>query len=361
MKCLDEQIKIYFVDPNGISKSGVYRYDVILTDKNGNKLKTLFIGNTFLEANQSEVYIDITSIVRNHKKNNTLGYHYTVIEESTILCFFDVILYGANGEENTSEDYLMVNMMYHYPHYSQEMNNGLDYSTNNAGSLWVSLQGRYGENGIGKFKLCPRYPLKSTENYKLTIAGYAGNNTLNNSNIKINGTVITTKFKPTYNNYFWSVPLTLIVPHVSTNKQESIVDIAGDEVAILEKCYSRYYLMWQDRAGSYQSQPFSKVETFSESFEREYVTDSNGYKNINTITVKPKIKIQTGFIEDNLYPYYESIFISPVLVLYDTEEDKSYKVNVTGDYTEKTFKNQGRQFFNLQLDLEFAQNQNLIY
>lgn len=363
MKTLNQQIYIYFTEPSGINKAGAYKYEVYLTNSNGDKGKTLFVGNVFLNENQSEVSLDITSIVRSYYNTNSIWDFIsgTINQESTTYLFFDAIIYGENDEENTSEDYAEVNMMYVYPNYKAELNAGLNYTADTGGSLWVSLQGRYAENGIGKFKLTPHYPFIKTYNYQIALQGYANNGILNkNYNIKINGSIISQKFKISFNNYFWRIPLSLLFTNVSLDK-DGVVDIAGDEIAIIDVCPARYYLMWKDRAGSYQSQRFEGVETFTESFSREFVKNSEGKRKPNTININPKIKIQTGFIDDELYPYYESIFVSPQLLLYDSKEDRSYPVNVTGDYTEKTFKNQGRQFFNLQLDLEFATNQNIIY
>lgn len=136
----------------------------------------------------------------------------------------------------------------------------------------------------------------------------------------------------------------------------------AQNVAIIDKgCLSKYYLLWQDRYGGYQSQPFEKTETFSEDFSYEEMKDyQNRRRNIN-IKVQPKWKIQTDWLEEKYYPYYESIFVSPYVLLYDTEEDKSYNVIATAkNYTEKTWKNQ-RKFFNLELELEQNKLQNIIY
>lgn len=362
MKFLDEQIKIYFLDPSGIDESKTYLYKVYLLDKDWNKVETLFTGNIFLEQNQSSVTIDITSIVRSYRKLHNPFKSGTTQEESSIFLRFDCEIFNSDNEAQTSEDAVEVNMMYRYPFLKDEMNSMLNYNYDARGSLWVSLQGRYAESGIGKFKLIPHYPFKKTYNYSIALEGFITPDKINfNYNIKYNGVTQPNKyFNVSYINYYWVRQLANLLSSQTEPTQDILVDIAGDEVAIIDKCPARYYLQWKDRAGSWQSQGFTGVETFSETFNKEFVTVSSGKKPI-TIGVSPKIKIQTGFIEDELYPYYESIFVSPFLVLYDSKEDKSYLVNVTGEYTEKTFKNQGRQFFNLQLDLEFANQQNIMY
>lgn len=141
----------------------------------------------------------------------------------------------------------------------------------------------------------------------------------------------------------------------------TLLEIAGDYVAQIDNCYSRFYLQWQDRMGGFQSQPFNDKYTYSENFETETLTDYQGRKRLSNVGVTGKFKINTDWIKEDLYPYYESIFTSPVLFLYDTKEDKRYSVLVTDSgYTEKTFSNQ-KKLFNLTLNLELNNKQNIIY
>jgi hypothetical protein len=143
---------------------------------------------------------------------------------------------------------------------------------------------------------------------------------------------------------------------------DTMVEIAGDYVAKIDMdCISRYYLQWQDRMGAFQSQPFNEYYTYSEKFNTETITNYKGEKRVSNIEVQPSIKVNSDWITEELYPYYESIFISPCLFLYDTKEDKRYSVLVSdSDYEEKTFKNQ-KKLFNLTLNLELNKKQNFIY
>ena len=123
-----------------------------------------------------------------------------------------------------------------------------------------------------------------------------------------------------------------------------------------------YYLQWQDRLGGIQSQHFDKVDTFSNNYDRTTITNYKGYKRPVYEEVTSKWVINSNWINEMYYPNYESIFVSPFLRLYDVKEDKVYDVVITdSDFTEKTFRNQGRQMFNLQLKLEKANKQNIIY
>lgn len=123
-----------------------------------------------------------------------------------------------------------------------------------------------------------------------------------------------------------------------------------------------YYLQWQDRLGGIQSQHFDKVNTFSNSYNRDTITNYKGYKRPIYNEVTSKWVINSNWINEEFYPNYESILVSPFLRLYDIKEDKVYDVVVTDNgFTEKTFHNQGRQMFNLQLNLEKANKQNILY
>lgn len=130
--------------------------------------------------------------------------------------------------------------------------------------------------------------------------------------------------------------------------------------AIFDTCPARYYLQWQDRYGSFQCQPFTNKVRFTETYERVETIDYADNRHLATINVQPKWEINSGWIEEKLYPYYESIFISPVLVLYDTYEMESYRVMVTGDYVEKTYQNE-KKMINISLTLEENKTQNIIY
>lgn len=131
--------------------------------------------------------------------------------------------------------------------------------------------------------------------------------------------------------------------------------------AQIDVCPEKHYLIWKDRLGSYQSQPFEKQETYSEELSRDTRTDYKGHTSIYHAYVLPKWKLNTGWISEHDMPYYESIYCSPVVKLYDTKEDKIYDVNVTDStYTEKTVRNQSRKLFNIELNVELDKKQQMI-
>lgn len=360
---LDEQITTKIQTNN--YDDVIYTYDVIRVINGVDNL--LFRGKVFLEG-QSTKEFDITSIVRSLYITPTFMESLPTSStqlKSNGLEKFKIAIWEENAI-TYSED-IFVRMFYRYPLLREEMYGALNYTHDANNTLWVGLQGRYNVGNKGYFKLTPRIPLIGTDNYALIIAGYCTDGLVGTNSLKISfyedGVLSPTEINvaPTSNNFTIIYPLSKLFSALDPSGGEITIWYACDEVAKVDNCPSQYYLMWQDRAGSFQSQPFDKISTYSESFNREYITNYKGVKRPTTITTNPKIRVQTGYIDEKLYPYYESIFTSPYLLLYDFKEDKSYLVNVTGDYTEKTFKNQSRQMFNIQLDLEFAKNQNMIY
>ena len=144
---------------------------------------------------------------------------------------------------------------------------------------------------------------------------------------------------------------------------ELVIDTDGEYTTIAKFDYcSRYFLRWMDRYGMTQIQPFDKLTTYSENFVyHETINYKNERKN-SSIDVQPKWKLNTKWLNKDVYPFYESIFVSPYLQLYDAVEDKLYNVLVTNtEYIEKTFKNQNKQLFNLQLEVKLNKEQNILY
>lgn len=147
---------------------------------------------------------------------------------------------------------------------------------------------------------------------------------------------------------------------------DEIVIYTGDTdqytvVGKLDEC-SRYFLKWQDRYGMPQMQPFSGTEIYSESITTNQIINYRREKRPGSIEATSKWSLNSKWLNQKLYPYYESIFVSPYLQLYDAKEDRLYDVNVvTQEYTEKTFNNQNRQLFNLQLEVELNKTQQFVY
>lgn len=147
-------------------------------------------------------------------------------------------------------------------------------------------------------------------------------------------------------------------PYVMTSKKVTITE--KFKAAIFDICPKRFYLFWQDRYGSFQCQGFNDYANYSETFTRTEVQDYQNRRRNANIQVQNKWKLNSGWITEELYPYYESIYTSPLLILYDSERDERHTVMVSGDYEEKTYRNQ-KKMINMTLDLQENKKQNIIY
>lgn len=133
-------------------------------------------------------------------------------------------------------------------------------------------------------------------------------------------------------------------------------------VAEIDYCPARYYLQWRDRYGSMMVQPFSKAETYSEDFTRTEIKNYQDTRRLSGISVQPKWKLSSAWIPFDLVPYYESLQVSPFVKLYDTKEDKLYDVILKDTaFTEKTFRNNDRQLWHMEIECEQTDKQNILY
>lgn len=152
---------------------------------------------------------------------------------------------------------------------------------------------------------------------------------------------------------------------VDNSKDYSIYYLGFEDeatkIADVDICPAKYYLKWSDRYIGWQVQGFDGKSTYKENFNTTNIQTYNGISHPINISITPSWEINTKWIDEDLYPHYESIFVSEKLVLYDVENDKSYDVIITDKtFTEKTFKNTKKQF-NLTLNLQMSKNQNIIY
>lgn len=143
-------------------------------------------------------------------------------------------------------------------------------------------------------------------------------------------------------------------PVMSSNRYKSTIANFDNQ--------SRYFLKWKDRYGMPQVQPFGGTYKYGESITKNTVVNYLNTKKIIDITNTPKWLLNTKWIKQEYYPFYESIFVSPYLQLYDAVEDKIYNVILKNtEYDEKTFNNQNKQLFNLQLEVELDTTEYMIY
>lgn len=375
MKYLDERIVFEIPVSSPYPASGMYKFELYKYTPWNNGSKLIFVGNMYYQTNTTRVKIDMTDIIRSLKevpsKDKFLDSTTYDDADVSLLHKYKLYVYFSSTPVTTSWQY--VSMVYRKPNY-KTVDFATDYYDNgddiywqafdiNKSKIYTALQGKK-VSGNG-YVLTPHYPLVNTETYKFTqafIAGYS----LQSYNIKITGDVsddnimyYTSQGKE---GTLLSIPINTLIDWTETwgTNDLKVYDKNNNLIAIFDNCYKRYYLFWQDRMGGYQSQAFLDKITYSESFD---VTETQNYQNERkkaSIQVQPKWKLNSGWITEKQYPMYESIFVSPILLLYDAYTDRLYEVMVKGDYTEKTFRSE-KKMLNLQLDLEAVSKQNIIY
>lgn len=133
-------------------------------------------------------------------------------------------------------------------------------------------------------------------------------------------------------------------------------------VAEIDYCPARYYLQWRDRYGSMMQRAFTGTTTPKINYTNTEIKNYQSIRRLTSSSSQLSFELNSEWIKFELVPYYESIFCSPYLKLYDTKEDKVYDVIVKeNEYIEKTFKNNDRQLYSLKLTLEENKTQDIIY
>lgn len=213
--------------------------------------------------------------------------------------------------------------------------------------------------------LVPHYPLKNTSNY--SIIGCFLDNAIDGRLTLSCGTSISVNAVSGYITSF-AYPLSTFYSTASDGQDIELSGVITSGLkfvavcGVFDGCPAKYYLQWQDRLGSVQSQPFDGTNTVSFDYDTDTIKNSFGEKRVLNNEQTIKWKINTGWISEKLYPFYESIFVSPYLRLYDSENDISYSVLVTDKtFTEKTFANNSHKLFNLTLNIELNKTQKCLW
>ena len=403
MKYLDERITFQVqvgTRVQDLPEKGIYTYAIIAKDYDGYE-DTAFVGNFYYDKKFYQT-LDVTDIIRNmaptHKalaQDLHNPYSLSLSGQSygwTIDEYWVELRMTKDGSTITkTSDHELVANVYRYPNRSKYANlsGGSQFYNYNLSafqnSYYLLLQGwKYGQYSQGawdRLALVPRYPCKSTENYGWSVTFGHGYN-VHEINLQIGDTIgdyddeialdCDLQGAPLYSNT-WVSSLGSLLEQYMYEVEEHQATFGDVEIyaynsttqtsyliSTFESCYSRYYLQWLDRFGCVQSQPFRENLTYSEDLDKEEVVTYEDKRRISHVSVQPKWKIYSGWIKDELYPYYESIFTSPFVILYDTTTDMNYEVIIKDKYTEKNYKNQ-KGLVNLELNLEAAEKQNITY
>lgn len=399
MRYLNENnITVSVTYPNSTAlPKGLYQYRVREwneRDQSRSDTRIVFAGNFYANGSERIHTFDITDIVRNDVEVFARNTNYSGSNNVRLMTIYFVQVYTGSAWVTSNE--VTVSHVYGYPNFSpqsQEYMNPssvfFDISTYTKGHVTVALQGfnRYNSNPNNKCALIPRYPLYEDDQYMFESVFPFGITVEHGRSVQalelraidvgdgdVESPLNTNTIDYLGYEYMTSTYMSTIGQMVGMNTRYTddialwLVSTSSDtpsnmrysKVALFERCYSRYYLFWQDRLGSFQSQPFSERVDFSEDIKVDEVQNYMNIRRRGNVTIQPKWKITTGWIKESLYPFYESLYVSPILKLIDTKYDKVYDVIFKGNYVEKNNRNQ-KKLINLTIDLEQTNTQNILY
>ena len=364
MKCLNDNLSFY-IPINQTYPAGIYTYYLYEYESQPSNKELIFVGNIYLDGIKESKFIDCTDIIRSRKQVladwDKMGGN--SINANLIKKY--MLSITINGTEYTDNN--TVGMIYEYPNQRPDTKNDNIYQAYDTNTYYrVPLQGYNNQNGT--YSLIPHYPLINTDIYQFSQTFIVGS-TVGDFNITFEGGTygedVNVPTNGGYSTYFskalsevlnWGVSITWDDKDLIAYYHNDSSQIIG----ILDNCYKRYYLMWQDRLGGTQSQAFLDNITYSEDITNEEVQNFTNTRKKSSVQILPKWKLNSGWIKEDVFPFYESILVSPFVKLYDTRYDCCYDVIVNGNFTEKTHKNE-KKLLNLTLDLESTNKQTIIY
>lgn len=396
MKYLNERITQQ-IDLGSVQTKGMYKYEVQVSDRmEQSGWLTVFVGNYYNNAERYHTF-DITDLCRSRKRNVHVSYGKTFDTDVPLVEQYRIIVTKSDDTTVTGSA-ITVALIYPYPNvqktslFMYPSSVFFDIINGSKKDVSLLLQGnnRY-RTGTNNLYLCPRYPLVNDEQdlyYNATmtfgatieIGSAIGDVTFftveagddytdtdewyGSYNIEYLGMEgYSHTFFDAYSKFFQTsqerLPMNVDYWVYMTWKNVNGVS-QYRRIAIIEACKSRYYLLWQDRFGSYQSQPFKGKLEYSENIVNSEYTNYKGERYKYNVQVQPKWKINSGWITEDLYPFYESIYVSPILKLYDTETQTEYDVILNDNYVEKKYEN-SKKMLNIQLNLEATEKQNITY
>lgn len=397
MKYLNERITQH-IDLGSVQTKGMYKYEVQVTDRlEQSGWYTIFVGNYYNNAERYHTF-DITDLCRSRKRNIHTTFGKSIDSDVFTVEQYRIIVTKSDNTTVTGEA-ITVAHVYPYPNVQkssramQQYNTFFDITTANNSDVSLLLQGnnRYA-TGRNNLYLCPRYPLVADEqdldsHHTMTFGATIefGSAVQDVTLFSVEAGADYTNIDKWYGSYSldhlgfeeYSHTFFRSYGYILNTNEKGGVPLNTDywiymtwknssnvsqyrRIAIIEACKSRYYLLWQDRFGSYQSQPFKGKLEYSENIENSEYVSYTGERHKYNVQVQPKWKINSGWITEDLYPFYESIYVSPILRLYDTETQTEYDVILNDNYVEKKYEN-SKSMLNLQLNLEATEKQNITY
>lgn len=396
MKYLNDRIT-QRIDLGSVPAKGMYKYEVQVYYLGWD---SVFVGNYYNNGLRYYTF-DITDICRNRKSTIHTSESSNYDKDVNIIQQYRIIVTKDNNGNTVIGPTFFVAHIYTYPNlqygYDIDLTPDMvffDINTNNEYNVSVLLQGvnryRTPEFPRPSMYLIPQYPnvnnsqdlpyydtmtfgltLESGNSIEgVTIFGVESGEDYSNQNnwfgkydMDINQELYTHTFFGSFGKFIEDVDQDIpdydIDVYITWKNGSNVSQYR--KVAEIKSCKERYYLLWQDRYGSYQSQPFKGKMEYSEDITNEEILSYTGRRRKSNVIIQPKWKLNSGWLKEQLFPFYESIYVSPILKLYDTKTGQEYDVMLKDTpYVEKKYNND-RKLLSIELNLQATETQNIIY
>lgn len=127
-----------------------------------------------------------------------------------------------------------------------------------------------------------------------------------------------------------------------------------------ENC-SRFFLMWITRDNGFLCRPFCKKSTLTESVDTQYITTLDDRQVPYLKSSNFKWELNSDWLTYDEHNAYESLLISPIVYLYDSETGKRFRVTVTNsEWIERNSQN-NKKPFNLTVTVQLDHKENITY
>lgn len=398
MKYLNDRIT-QRIDLGTTQTKGMYKYEIQVFNLQDHTWGTIFVGNYFNSGTRYYTF-DITDICRNRKSTLHTNESSNYERDVNIVQQYRIVVTTSNGQTVTGTLFTVAHI-YTYPNlqygYDPDLNPDMvffDINTNTNYYVSVLLQGvnRYRTPEFPRPSMCliPQYPNVNNSQDLPTYKTMTFGLTLECGDSIQDATIFCVERGDDYTNQnLWLGKYDLhinleaythtffgsfgkFIEDQDPDVQEYNIDVyitwqdgsnvkQYRKVAEINSCKERYYLLWQDRYGSYQSQPFKGKMEYSEDITNEEILSYTGRRRKSNVVIQPKWKLNSGWLKEQLFPFYESIYVSPILKLYDTKTEHEYDVILKDTpYVEKKYLND-KKLLSIELNLEATETQNIIY
>lgn len=398
MKYLNDRITQQ-IDLGTTQAKGMYKYEIQVYNLYSNTWISIFVGNYYNDGTRYYTF-DITDICRNRKSTLHTNGSSNYDKEVNIVEQYRIVVTKDNGQTVSGTPFFVA-YIYIYPNFQYGYDPNLrpdtvffDISDSTKYIVSVLLQGssRYRtlESSLPSIYLIPQYPnvgnsqdlsYYDTMTFGLTVESGSSvedvlifgvergkdysnqNNWFGQYGLQTNMSSYTHTFFGSFGKFIEDVDQDIpnydIDVYITWRNGSAVYQYR--KVAEIKSCKERYYLLWQDRFGSYQSQPFKGKMEYSEDITNEEILSYTGRRRKSNVVVQPKWKLNSGWLKEQLFPFYESIYVSPILKLYDTKTGHEYDVILKDTpYVEKKYLND-KKLLSIELTLEATETQNIIY